>query len=423
MQLNRNSGQERSSHGIPAVLLSEDREQAAVLANRVDSTQLGRVVFSHLGLPTNGSSAVLRLLVGQGAEVVLVEIESHRPQRAFEAMELIRGHLPEICIFAVGEVSQPNLIVSAMRAGAVEFVDRNANREAWIEAFARYRANRGQSPASLQRSRVYAFLNAKGGSGATTVAVNTAVALQRLTGKVVLVDLAALGHAALHLNLRPAFGVVEALQSFHRMDASLLQGLVTQHKSGLHLLAGPQQPTSQAPSANDLMQLFDLLTSQYAEVVVDGSGRADDMARLIQEISTITLVVAQADQASLWSARQLSIALRQGDERGRAGLVMNRYQKIPGMSELDLEEATGCRVFWTIPNNYAAISAAVDKGSPIALQEKNPLGRSFAELAKKLTKAPDAAERSLPASKPASNPSKDSQVGSGVLVPSLRVGR
>ena len=93
--------------------------------------------------------------------------------------------------------------------------------------------------------------NAKGGAGSTTVAVNTAIALQEAHGGVLLVDFAPLGHAALHLNLRPAFGVFDALQNLHRLDASLLAGLLTQCKGGLQLLAAPSQPFTLSPTAAD----------------------------------------------------------------------------------------------------------------------------------------------------------------------------
>jgi Flp pilus assembly CpaE family ATPase len=42
-----------------------------------------------------------------------------------------------------------------------------------------------------------------------------------------LLDFAPIGHAALALNLRPQFGVLDALQNLHRLDVSLLDGLMT----------------------------------------------------------------------------------------------------------------------------------------------------------------------------------------------------
>ena len=71
---------------------------------------------------------------------MLVDIDPRNAQRAVRAIELIHGSVPEVTIFAVGEMNQPTNIVSAMRAGAREFLDHAASREALIEAFTRFSA-------------------------------------------------------------------------------------------------------------------------------------------------------------------------------------------------------------------------------------------------------------------------------------------
>jgi len=78
-----------------------------------------------------------------------------------------------------------------------------------------------------------------------------------------------LGHAALHLNARPSFGLRDTLQNLHRMDASLLEGFMTQCKGGLQLLAGSQSPQALTPAAAELARLFDLLVAHFRYVVVD----------------------------------------------------------------------------------------------------------------------------------------------------------
>ena len=89
----------------------------------------------------------------------------------------------------------------------------DANREALIEAFTRFSATLSRAQRSSSKARVFTFLNSKGGAGCTTAAVNTAVALQETHGRVVLVDFAPIGHAALQLNLRPQFTLIDALLS------------------------------------------------------------------------------------------------------------------------------------------------------------------------------------------------------------------
>ncbi len=203
----------------------------------------------------------------------------------------------------------------------------------------------------------------------------------------VLVDFAPGGHAALHLNVRPSFCVLDALQNLHRMDATLLEGLVTTTTEGLHLLAGPPQPNATTATTAELTRLFDLLVTRYRYVVVDCSSRLDDTTRLIADLSNMVLMVAQIDVVSLWSASHIRAFLEEGANRNRLRLVLNRYRKIPGFSEDDVEKATGCPLLWKLPNNYQLMAPAIDKGVPVAAQGNDELSRSFRSLAALLAAA------------------------------------
>lgn len=389
------NAENRLMHGIAVAILTEDREQSVTLSTRVETTQLTRTVLSHVGLPAGPADPVLRQLQDQRAEVVLVDIDPQNPARAIRTIELIHSTIPDVTIFAVGEMSQPMNIVSAMRVGAREFLDRTASREALIEAFTRFSATMSRAQRIAGKARVFTFLNAKGGVGATTTAVNTAVALQEAHGRVVLVDFAPIGHAALQLNLRPQFTVIDALQNLHRMDGSLLDGLMTPFRNGLHLLAGAQQPHSTTPTAAELARLFDLLVSQYHFVVLDCSGRMDSTMQIICDLSNAVLLVAQTDVVSLWSAGRIHTFLQEGAGRDRVRIVLNRYKRIPGFTDEDVEKATNCKVLWKIPNNFQVIGPAIDKGSPVALQDNHEVGRSYKGLAAELAGATAAAEGAL----------------------------
>src|SRR5579863_9731006 len=383
-------------HGIAVTLLTEDKERLGVLQQRLENTQIGRNVFGHVGFPASQTDPILRQIQDVRAEVVLVDIDPGNVQRAIHTIELIHSNTSDIAIFAVGAMNNPETIVSAMRAGAREYLERTATAETMVEAFTRFQASRSKARTTSGRARVFTVTNAKGGAGATTVAVNTAIALQETHSRVLLVDFASLGHAALHLNARPTFGLADALQNLHRIDSSLLQGLMTTCKDGLQLLAGPQQqPQVVAPTAAELARFFDLLVSHFLYVVVDCSNRVDDTARMLCDLSNAVLLVAQADVVSLWSAGRMRTFLEEGTGRDRVRLVLNRYKKIPGFGDEDVEAATGCKLLWKIPNNHQAIAPAIDKGAPVALHESADVGRSFRSLAATLAEASPTAEGSL----------------------------
>ena len=233
---------------------------------------------------------------------------------------------------------------------------------------------------------MFCIVNAKGGSGATTVAVNLALALQAAHGQTALVDLAPLGHAALHLNLKPLFTMADATRNLHRMDSSLLESFMTRHSGGLQLLAGTNAPAAIEPSTAEFVRLFDMLVTHYRYVVVDNSSRLDAASRLVANLSECVLLVACTDVASLWSAARVQQYLGETGNRERLRLVLNRFRKVPGFSESDAENAAGVKLIWRVPNQYFAISSAIDRGAPVMEQSHTEIARCFSALAHELTR-------------------------------------
>src|SRR5256714_15117393 len=98
--------------------------------------------------------------------------------------------MPESAVFAIGTLTQPQVIVNAMRAGAREFIERPTNTTDLLEAFVRLAAAQRRGRQEGLGGKVFSVINAKGGNGATTAAVNLALALQPAYGQTALVDLA-----------------------------------------------------------------------------------------------------------------------------------------------------------------------------------------------------------------------------------------
>jgi pilus assembly protein CpaE len=232
------------------------------------------------------------------------------------------------------------------------------------------------------RGRIITVLNAKGGCGATTVAVNLAVALNESHGNALLVDLAPIGHAALHLNVKPNFGVLDAFQNCHRLDSSLLDGFVTRCDSGIHLLAAPQVPTPMKPAEDEISRVFELVAGHYKYVVVDLSSRLDPLVQMVCAFSDTVLMIAETDMiALLWNAARVHSYLGEASSRDKVRLVLNRFRKTPEFSDADAEAAADARILWKIPSQYFVVGAAIDRGTPVALQKNTDVARSFRGLA------------------------------------------
>lgn len=372
--------------GLSVVIFATDDDQRAVLQVLVDGTSVARTVYSSADLPVAANGPVIRKTQGFAPDVILVDIATADVASALRAIELLHQELHDAAVFAVGPMTQPQLIVSAMRAGVREYIERPTTTTDLLEAFVRLTATRRKPGRETSRGKVFTVVNAKGGSGATTVAVNLALALQSIHHSTALVDLAPLGHCALHLNLKPSFTISDAVSNLHRLDSSLLDSFMARHGNGLQVLAGAATPTAIEPSASDFARLFDTMVGLFHYIVVDASSRLDSATRLASNLSEKTLLVAHADVATLWSAGRVAQYLGESGSRERFSLILNRYRKVAGFNESEAEAAIGAPVLWRIPNQYFAVSTAIDRGVPLMQQGNTDISRSISGLAEYLTK-------------------------------------
>src|SRR5271154_6630660 len=371
---------------LSVVIVAADNEQRAVLQVLVDGTSVARAAHSHASFPVAATDPLVHRIQTLKADVVLVDIPADNAILALRAIELLHQELPTLALFAIGSISQPQVIVGAMRAGAREFIERPTTTTDLLEAFVRLTAAQRKVNREGTNGKVFLVVNAKGGSGATTVAVNLALALQAAHGNTALVDLAPLGHTSLHLNLKPLFNVTDAIRNLHRLDSSLLESFMTRHSEGLQLLAGPNVPAVAEHSSAEFVKLFEMMVAHYRYVVVDNSSRLDAASRLVANLSECVLLVACTDVASLWSAARVQQYLGETGNRERLRLVLNRFRKVPGFSESDAENAAGVKLLWRVPNQYFAISSAIDRGTPVMEQSHTEIARCFSGLAQELTR-------------------------------------
>jgi len=372
---------------LSVVIVATDNEQRTLLQVLVDGTSVARTVHTCASFPVAASDPVARRVQAANPDVILVDIPNENSAAAMRAIEFLRQDLPDSALFAIGSLNQPQVIVGAMRCGAREFIERPTTTTDLLEAFVRLTAaQRKVQQKEGPRGKVFTIVNAKGGSGATTVAVNLALALQAAHGETALVDLAPLGHAALHLNLKPLFTLADATRNLHRMDSSLLESFMTRHSGGLQLLAGTNVPAAIEPSTTEFVRLFDMMVAHYRYVVVDNSSRLDAASRLVANLSECVLLVACTDVASLWSAARVQQYLGETGHRERLRLVLNRFRKVPGFSESDAENAAGIKLLWRVPNQYFAVSASIDRGTPVMEQSHTEIARCFSGLAQELTR-------------------------------------
>src|SRR5690348_13398984 len=120
----------------------------------------------------------LRQMQAQMPEAVVVAIAGDAPEAALSLMVWLRAQMPTVTVVACGPMHPPQLIVRAMQAGAAEYLELPLRPAALEEALTRRaEARAAVAPERVQRGKLIAVAGARGGCGATTVAVNLALAM------------------------------------------------------------------------------------------------------------------------------------------------------------------------------------------------------------------------------------------------------
>src|ERR1700692_4789457 len=240
---------------LSVAVFATDKDQRSLLQVMVDGTSVARTVCTNSTMPLAANDPVIHQTKALSPDVVLVDIVINDEVTALRTIQFLHQEMPDAAVFAIGPMTQPQLIVNAMRAGVREYIERPTTTTDLLDAFVRLTATRRKPGRETSRGKVFTVVNAKGGSGATTVAVNLALALQSAHHNTALVDLAPLGHCAIHLNLKPNFTVSDAVTNLHRLDSSLLETFMALPDCGCEVLAGAGSPAPIEPSSSDFAPL------------------------------------------------------------------------------------------------------------------------------------------------------------------------
>jgi pilus assembly protein CpaE len=301
------------------------------------------------------------------------------------ALALIRRQHVTTPILVVLPRLDPNLMMEAMRAGVSECLAEPLTHEDLQGALRRIAADR---PAR-QKGRVFAVIGAKGGVGATTVAVNLATMLEKVRpSSTVLVDLHfACGDAAVFLGAEPRFSVADALDNVHRLDPMFLKSLMTPTKSGVHLLASPARPVAKPVSTPHVRELIEFAASEFTYVVLDVP-RSDVAVLDALDPAGSIVVVANQELATVRSASRVSASLQHRYGKDRVTVAMTRYDEAAHIGRKDIERVVGQRVGHVFPNNYEIALASLNKGRPLVLDNHSKLASAFNSFARSLAELP-----------------------------------
>lgn len=243
------------------------------------------------------------------------------------------------------------------------------------------------------RGGVTAFINAKGGSGATTLAVNTAHTLAvEYEASVALIDLdVQFGACALMLDLKPQSTIFDAIVQPERIDAVFLQALMTKHKSGVDVLCSPADvsPTERI-SSEAITRLLNAAVENYDFVIIDVPRIIAPWSLAALRYAEPVMLVAQNSLTTIRDAKVLLDKLsHEGFNMENIEIVNNRAMAKSGSIPIDkFKETLQKAKMHRIRNDYKTVVESQDQGrSAREVSEHSHFSKDILSMASYLAKA------------------------------------
>lgn len=288
-------------------------------------------------------------------------------------------------VMVIGTSNDVMLYRELLDRGIADYLVAPVSEASIIAAVGRvYRDSSPRKP-----GRTCAFVGAKGGAGASTVAHNVAWTLAgELDATVVLADLDfAFGTAGLDFNIDADQGIAQALDASTRLDELLLDRLLAPCNERLSLLTAPAAlGTGYDFNETAFEHMLEIARGRAPMVVLDVPHLWTAWARRILASVDEVVIVAEADLASLRNARSLVEFLTEARPNDAPPkLVLNRVAmpKRPEIKPAEFAAALRLEPTARIAFDPALFGAAANKGCMIAdVSARAQACGAFAEVAR-----------------------------------------
>jgi len=367
------------------ILLVDDEEQIRKLLE----TSLQRRGYE-VAVASDGIEA-LRQIRAKMPDLIVTDVNMPN-MNGFELTRRLRAdhRTARVPIVMLSARKQADDILTGYSEGADEYIAKPiemAVLSAKIEVLIkRMKATAGEV---IKRGRVVVFIRGKGGSGATTFAVNSAVALaETKMYKTAILDLSLeFGNVASHLNLTPQRTLADlAGTQPEQLDDATFATFIAQDRSGVQVCVGSSRPEqAELVTVGAVQQSIERLRRGSDYLMVDTAASFTQPTLAAIDTADGACVVCEPHVASMKAARDcLEVLEKLSFPKERILLAVNRT------TQTGLETDEVARFFNRRPDIVVpftpAFDDAADRGRPIVvLHPDNASSKQLRDLAARLT--------------------------------------
>lgn len=319
--------------------------------------------------------------------VFLVGFEPTGPLYIQEVAKLCLA-LPHAVIVALHPKTEPELLLSLMRAGVREVIVDSASEtlQQVIE-----RTSLRVKGVSISRARVFGFISSKGGDGSSFIAANLALALsQKPDTRVLAVDVSLpFGDLDMYLTGENHHQDLADISSeCDRLDQSLLDSMVQHLSPRLDLISSPatfEKIVHIEPQR--VSELIHIATNFYDYILVDFGSSLDQVGIWVVEQLDELCIVSTPSLPSLRRAGQLLKLCKEIEKPiSRIEIILNRADTSVRISGTEIEKVIGRPINRRFPSEAEAVQESLLIGQPfLQVAPKSKLSKTIVDWAEHIT--------------------------------------
>ena len=311
-------------------------------------------------------------------ELLIVDLDN---QKALpDWLEKLNKSLPHTTVMVCSQNRDPDFLIHVIQMGIHEFLPLPLQLPDLEAALERIQVAKKQLPFQAKHGQIIVVTGLKGGMGVTSIAVNLAVSLAEMFPKrVVLVDLGRpFPDVATFLDQKSTTTtILDLVEHSDQLDVGFVLKTLQPHRDNFSVLHGAND--LKIIDAKSLGNIWDTLRTLFDWVVVDLSAAPDVVnQKTLQEALHVLiltdLLVPNLENLKRWWEQYEAWQL----DRNKVKVIVNRYQKNEGVVLDELVHMQKHPVFFTLPNDYLALSDCINHG--VSLKELAPRSKLYHSL-------------------------------------------
>ena len=368
---------------LTAVSITADRELWKQFSAAVDRTRAFQVLAEFDSYPPEQALEVR--LRQTRPDVILLDLATNL-EAACHLIRSITSLNLQCHVVGLHTRNDSDAILRSLRMGASEFLHAPFDPQTQMEVVSRIRRLLDPNPADeVQAGSIVAFSSAKPGSGASTLASQTAFALRRATSKrVLLADFDLMGGMiGFYLKLAHNKSLFDALQFADQLNDAMWPSFISTF-DGVDILAAPDTPYTGAIDAARLHALLEYTRVNYDWIVIDLPVVFQRLSLLAISESDRAFLISTAELPSLHLARKaVNLLEHLGFPKERFQIMINRVNRRDEIAKTDIERLLNCGIDARVPNDYFSLHRAVTLGQPV--DGHSELGKAIEGFAGRLS--------------------------------------